>query len=284
MDTPDARGTARRVVLAGMAGWLLTACAGPTGSRTRPDGAADGVRGGTAGGAMRQAPTGPNTTYRPPPLPEAALPTPQPAGRAGCPTPGLPDVPQHHLSCLGTTVALTLDDGPDPVWTPRMLDLLAQHDVRATFAVIGRSVREHPELVREVVDAGHQVANHTDTHPDLRRLTPAEVRAEVLRAGDAVERAGGTRPRLFRAPGGHWTPEVLALCAEEQLHPLAWSVDPRDWSRPGAEQIAGVILSQTRPGSIILEHDGGGDRSQTYQALSAALPRLLAAGYRFGHP
>jgi peptidoglycan/xylan/chitin deacetylase (PgdA/CDA1 family) len=138
--------------------------------------------------------------------------------------------------------------------------------------------------VAEIVAAGHMLANHSHTHPDLAVLPRARVEQEIMRAGDAIEQAGGRRPELFRAPGGAWSATVLSLCAREGLRPLAWSVDPRDWSRPGARQIAGIILRQTRPGSIILEHDGGGDRRETYQALSAAIPLLQEAGYTFTTP
>ena len=114
----------------------------------------------------------------------------------------------------------------------------------------------------------------------------AEV-AQNLRA-DAVDAqshgAAGRRPTLFRSPGGHWSPAVLAACAKAGLRPLDWSVDPRDWSRPGVPHIVDVLLTHTRPGSIILDHDGGGDRQQTLDALTIALPRLLDAGYRFTQP
>jgi len=211
----------------------------------------------------------------PAPAPPTSCPT-HPAATAGH--------PQRWLPCAGTAVALTLDDGPSPEWTERMLGLLDRHQVRATFSLIGRQALAHPGLVTDVVGAGHTIANHTYSHPDLAGLPRSSVEREITRAGDAIERACGRRPTLFRAPGGSWSATVLAQCARDGLRPLDWSVDPRDWSRPGARRIAEVILRQTRPGSIILEHDGGGDRLETYQALSVAIPRLLAAGYTFTTP
>jgi peptidoglycan/xylan/chitin deacetylase (PgdA/CDA1 family) len=99
-----------------------------------------------------------------------------------------------------------------------------------------------------------------------------------------VAATGGTRPVLFRSPGGHWSPAVLSACAAAGMRPLDWSVDPRDWSIPGVPHIVDTILTHTRPGAIILDHDGGGNRQQTLDALTIALPRLLTAGYKFTQP
>jgi peptidoglycan-N-acetylglucosamine deacetylase len=110
------------------------------------------------------------------------------------------------------------------------------------------------------------------------------VRDEISRATDAIHAATGKRPSMFRAPYGVWVPAVFSYCAQARLTPLAWSVDPRDWSRPGVRTIVRDIESDTRTGSIILEHDGGGNRSQTVAALKIWLPRLLDAGYRFTTP
>jgi peptidoglycan/xylan/chitin deacetylase (PgdA/CDA1 family) len=182
-------------------------------------------------------------------------------------------------------VALTIDDGPDPEWTPKVLALLAKLDVRATFCVVGRQAEAHPGLVAAVAGAGHLVANHTYTHRILATATPGRISTEIGRAGDAVAAAtGGHAPTLFRAPGGEWTRTVLAECAAQGLRPLGWSVDPRDWSRPGTAAIVRTLLGRTVPGSIILEHDGGGNRAQTLDALTIALPRLLDAGFRFVQP
>jgi peptidoglycan/xylan/chitin deacetylase (PgdA/CDA1 family) len=151
--------------------------------------------------------------------------------------------------------------------------------------MIGRNAAAHADLVAAVVAGGHQVANHTFTHPNLTHLAAPRIRAEIDRATDAITSAsGGHRPTLFRAPGGAWSPTVLNACAAGGMRPLDWSVDPRDWSRPGLQHIVTVILTRTRPGSIILEHDGGGNRQQTVDALRIALPRLIDAGYQFTQP
>jgi len=181
-------------------------------------------------------------------------------------------------------IALTIDDGPDPVYTPQVLALLARYRVTATFSMIGESVADDPALAREVASAGHQIVNHTWTHADLTRLTPGAVSTQITRANDMIASATGRRPAMFRAPYGAWSPAVLERCQQLKLAPLDWSVDPRDWARPGVRSIVSTIMRTTRSGSIILEHDGGGDRSQTVAALTIALPRLLDAGYRFRTP
>ena len=106
----------------------------------------------------------------------------------------------------------------------------------------------------------------------------------MTRASDAIHAATGVQPKLFRAPYGDWSPAVLQQCERMQMVPMDWSVDPRDWARPGVASIVSNIMTHTRSGSIILEHDGGGNRSQTVAALRIVLPRLLAEGYRFAIP
>lgn len=181
-------------------------------------------------------------------------------------------------------IALTIDDGPSPVYTPQILRLLEKYRVTATFSMIGIEVAANRGVAREVAAAGHVIANHTWTHPDLAYLTPAAVADQVNRATGAIHQATGRVPTLFRAPYGAWSAAVFQYCAQTGMTPLDWSVDPRDWSRPGVASIVGNIMRNTRTGSIILEHDGGGDRSETVAALKIVLPRLLAAGYHFRTP
>jgi peptidoglycan-N-acetylglucosamine deacetylase len=181
-------------------------------------------------------------------------------------------------------IALTIDDGPNPVYTPQVLALLARYKVTATFSMIGIEAQAYPSVAREVAAAGHLITNHTWTHLNLTWLPPALVTEQIGRATDAIHAATGRVPDLFRAPYGAWSPFVLAQCAQTGLTPLGWSVDPRDWSRPGVASIVANIMRNTRSGSIILEHDGGGDRSQTVAALKIVIPRLLAAGYHFRAP
>jgi peptidoglycan/xylan/chitin deacetylase (PgdA/CDA1 family) len=194
------------------------------------------------------------------------------------------DRPVFHVDDSRKGIALTIDDGPSPVYTPQILRLLEKYGVTATFSMVGIEVDAYPGVAREVAAAGHIIANHTWTHPDLAVLPPVLIVDQMNRAAGAIHKATGTVPALFRAPYGAWSPAVLRQCARTGMTPLDWSVDPRDWSRPGVASIVGNIMRNTRPGSIILEHDGGGDRSETVAALKIVLPRLLAAGYHFHTP
>jgi peptidoglycan-N-acetylglucosamine deacetylase len=181
-------------------------------------------------------------------------------------------------------VALTIDDGPSPTYTPQILRLLQSYGITATFSMIGRNVATYPSLAREVSAAGHMVVNHTWSHANLPLLATVAQADEMTRASEVIQQATGHKPAMFRAPYGAWSPDVLAECRQLGLTPLDWSVDPRDWARPGVSAIVANILRNTRTGSIILEHDGGGNRSQTVAALTYVLPRLLAEGFRFGTP
>lgn len=181
-------------------------------------------------------------------------------------------------------IALTIDDGPSPVYTPQILRLLAKYHVTASFSMIGVQVDEYRAVAREVAAAGHVIMNHTWQHLDLPALPAAAALSQIDRATEAIHRVTGRVPAFFRAPYGAWSPLVLQHCAQAGMTPVDWSVDPRDWARPGVSSIIDNILGNTRTGSIVLEHDGGGDRSQTVAALGYAIPRLLDAGYHFRAP
>jgi peptidoglycan-N-acetylglucosamine deacetylase len=181
-------------------------------------------------------------------------------------------------------IALTIDDGPSPVYTPQVLRLLARYRVTATFSMIGIEVTQNPGVARDVVAAGHLISNHTWRHLDLPLLSRPEVIDEMDRATAAIHHATGITPHMFRAPFGAWSRTVLRHCMQTGMTPLDWSVDPRDWARPGVAAIVSNIMHHTQTGSIILEHDGGGDRSETVAALKIVIPRLLDAGYRFATP
>lgn len=181
-------------------------------------------------------------------------------------------------------IALTIDDGPHPHWTPQVLDLLRRYEISATFCQVGAQVSAYPSLVRAVAAEGHLIVNHTWSHADLARASAVSVRSQLERTSDAIEKVSGHRPTIFRAPYGAWSMHTLATCREMGMRLLDWSVDPHDWSRPGTSHIVERIMAHTHSGSIILEHDGGGDRSQTVAALRAVLPRLLDAGYQFVTP
>jgi peptidoglycan/xylan/chitin deacetylase (PgdA/CDA1 family) len=178
-------------------------------------------------------------------------------------------------------VALTIDDGPHPAWTPEVLRLLERHQVPATFCLIGNQVLGHEALARSVVEAGHQIANHTWSHPaQLATMSPEHVREELDRAQEKIHETTGRTPTIFRAPGGACSPAVFAEAARAGMTPVNWDRDPRDWTRPGTSAITDRLLA-ARAGDILLCHDGGGDRSQTLAALRTVIPALQSRGLRF---
>lgn len=194
------------------------------------------------------------------------------------------DEPRYYIDDGVGAIALTIDDGPSPVYTPQVLEILESYHVTASFSMVGRCVARYPSIAREVAQAGHLIVNHTWDHRDIGLMPARLVRDEIGRASDVIHAATGQRPRWFRAPYGAWSADVFRYCAGSNLRPLDWSVDPEDWALPGTASIVRNILLNTRTGSIILEHDGGGNRSQTVAALSIVIPRLLDAGYRFRTP
>ena len=179
------------------------------------------------------------------------------------------------------SVMLTIDDGPSAYWTPRYLRLLEKYGVKATFNMIGEQVPSQRTLVRAIASQGHALANHTWTHDlSLRYRTPSDIRSEMARTNDAIEHAARIRPRIFRSPGGAWGPRIFDALVTEQMMPLGWDIDPRDWARPGTLAIETSML-QAHPGDIILCHDGGGDRSESFAALERVIPALLRRGLHF---
>lgn len=173
-------------------------------------------------------------------------------------------------------VYLTFDDGPNRAYTPRVLALLKRYDAKATFFMIGNQAAANRDLVRRVRAEGHAIGNHTYTHPWLSKR-PASVVASELRRTDAVV----GRTTCMRPPGGFVNGTVRSVSARQGKKVVLWTVDPADWRRPGAGVIASRTLTTSRPGSIVLMHDGGGSRVQTVSALSNVLARLSAKGYRF---
>lgn len=172
-------------------------------------------------------------------------------------------------------VALTFDDGPDPVVTPRVLDALASLGVRATFFLIGERAERHPDLVRRIVAEGHLVANHSWDHAALPLRASSTIVADLTRTQDAIERACGVRPSWFRPPYGLRDPRVLEAARELGLRTSLWSVSPRDWQDPGPEAVVERTLSAIEPGDIVLLHDGSAERAGGHPDTAVALPRLI---------
>ncbi|MFC9132320.1 polysaccharide deacetylase family protein, partial [Streptomyces sp. NPDC057099] len=171
--------------------------------------------------------------------------------------------PLLRFSGRGRHMVLTFDDGPDPRYTPAVLDTLAKYDVRAMFFVCGGMAADNRELLARMAEEGHAVGNHTWSHPLLTRLTHGEIRAEMERTCDVIEDAYGERPEWFRAPYGAWNRTTFRLGAELGMEPLAWTVDTLDWTTPGTRSIIRRVENGAAPGVVVLSHDAGGDRSQS---------------------
>jgi peptidoglycan/xylan/chitin deacetylase (PgdA/CDA1 family) len=175
-------------------------------------------------------------------------------------------------------VALTFDDGPKPGVTEPLLDLLTAEHVRATFFVIGRHMQEYPALAKATAAAGMEIANHSYTHRSLTSLTPFEATREMLQTQAAVLALTGQLPRFVRPPGGNWNNRVAAIAREWGLTPCMWSVDVFDSEIISARKVAEAVLTQVKPGSIILMHNG---KVSTLQALPTILKELRSRGYHF---
>lgn len=178
-------------------------------------------------------------------------------------------------------VHLTFDDGPDPRWTPKVLDLLRRYDAHATFFVVGTAVESNPALARRIVRDGHLLGNHTYSHVALPTLPSSRFLLELDATAAAIRRITHTTPRWLRPPYGAIDARTRALAGSRGYRVALWDVDPQDWRRPGSAAIAAHVVSRARPGGTVLLHDGGGDRSQTLAALGEILATLSARGYSF---
>lgn len=192
-----------------------------------------------------------------------------------------------HASDQGAKgVNITIDDGPDPTWTPQVLQLLKDKGVKATFCMVGTQAQAYPNLVRDVVAAGHRLCNHTVSH-DVTMDTKSEAyqTKEILDAERMITKAsGGVRPQYYRAPGGAFTPFSRKLAASHGMRPLGWNVDTKDFEHPGVDAIVATVKNEIANGPTVLFHDAGGERSQTLAALGQVLPWLREQGYSFGFP
>ena len=176
-------------------------------------------------------------------------------------------------------IALTFDDGPHPEITPQVLAMLEKHQVKGTFFVIGASVDTYPELAKQIVDEGHQIANHTYSHPDLAKLSDSEVLREIQQTQDAIFNATGATPELYRLPYGSGGVRVVRLL--KPLMSIIWNVDSEDWQSKDKELIVEQVLMHLQPQSLLLMHD---THHATAPALDELIPLLKERGYRFVFP
>lgn len=177
-------------------------------------------------------------------------------------------------------IALTFDDGPSQ-YTSSILRILAQQHVHATFFIQGNHIAGREALLRQMLDDGHMIGNHSFTHPDLS-IAAADIDTEVDETNATIQDVtGGFKPCLMRPPYGRTSARLISKLGNRHMTPIIWNVNPVDYLRPGVAKIKQRILKQAKPGGIIIDHDGGGNRSQTVAAMPSVIKTLKARGYTF---
>jgi peptidoglycan/xylan/chitin deacetylase (PgdA/CDA1 family) len=175
-------------------------------------------------------------------------------------------------------VCLTIDDGPNPLTTPRLLEILSEKGIKATFFLIGERARKYPDLVKRIVEGGHELGNHTMTHARLARSSRQEILNEIERARSAIEGTAGLRIRLFRPPGGGLSEDVYSVAKELGLTTVLWTQVSKDYEATPPAKIVTSALEHAESGSILVMHDG---RPETLAALPAIIEALRLKGLSF---
>lgn len=185
-------------------------------------------------------------------------------------------------------VTLTFDDGPDPIYTPQILDVLAEKDVKATFFLVGNHASKYPSIVERIHTEGHSIGNHTNSHRSLVPLSKAATYGEIMLAEEAIEAITGEKPTLFRPPRGVYSKYARELLKDKRYTIVLWDVSSQDWEETRHTDIVKNIMNRTQPGSIMLFHDSGnvisssgGNRSNTVKALPVIIDGLIERGYSF---
>jgi peptidoglycan/xylan/chitin deacetylase (PgdA/CDA1 family) len=214
----------------------------------------------------------------PPVEKSTAAPVPARAAPAAAPSATEPQITFNSVHVDGPYIALTFDDGPHGTLTPKLLDLLAAHHLKATFFVVGQNAADHPEILRRAVREGHEIANHSWSHPNFGKMSDEAVRRELQKTDDAIAAAIGKRPTLLRPPYGSITARQKHWIHEEfGYRIIIWDVDPLDWKRPGPSVVTSRILKETHAGSIVLSHD---IHPPTIEAMPATFDQLERKGFK----
>jgi peptidoglycan/xylan/chitin deacetylase (PgdA/CDA1 family) len=188
----------------------------------------------------------------------------------------------HNVNTEHKVVAFTFDDGPNPLYTLQVLEIFREVSGRATFYMIGQQMLEHPDVVKAVAEEKHEIGNHTYSHPKLTELSPNDCLREIEQTEAVIQQLTGSKPATFRPPYFDYNDEVSAVC-ERFGYPVigAMNTDATDWEMPGVEHILIKSRNHVRNGSILLFHDGFGDRSQSIEAVRTLVNELALQGYRF---
>ncbi len=212
----------------------------------------------------------------------SAIPAPVLSVPADVPAPapaGTPKITLSQCHVDGPYVAMTFDDGPHGANTPRLLEMLKQRKIHATFFLVGQCVAEYPDIVKKIVAEGHEIANHSWSHPQLSAMSESAVRDQLQKTHDAIIAACGVTPKIMRPPYGAFTARQRAWAHGEWGYKcILWDVDPLDWKVRNAEHVKNEILKAAVPGSIILSHD---IHKTTVDAMPETLDALLAKGFKF---
>jgi len=178
-------------------------------------------------------------------------------------------------------IALTFDDGPHKKYTPEILDVLSKYDAKATFFIVGENAEKNPELALRIHDENHELAIHTYTHPFKTNVS--NLLKEIKQTHATIYGITGYSPVLFRPVEGQYTDAMIDAIHKEGYKVVMWSwhLDTFDWKSPGEKKIINTVLKGAKPGSVVLFHDGGGNREQTVRALKKVLPELEQQGYKF---
>src|SRR5256714_110897 len=194
------------------------------------------------------------------------------------PTPAKPSITFNSVHVDGPFIALTFDDGPNATLTPKLLDLLAARHLKATFFVVGQNAADHPKILKRAVREGHEIANHSWSHPNLGKMSDDAVRRELKKPEDAIVAAIGKKPTLMRPPYGSITAHEKKWIHDEfGYRIILWDVDPLDWKRPGPSVVTARILKETKAGSIVLSHD---IHPPTIEAMPATFDQLMKKGFK----
>jgi peptidoglycan-N-acetylglucosamine deacetylase len=180
-------------------------------------------------------------------------------------------------------IALTFDDGPDPVYTPQILDALAKYKAKATFFVIGAEAERFPQIIQREAKEGHELANHTYRHNFRDHFNPEKLKNELNQTSKVIEDLTGQIPSLYRPHSGYYNEKIVNTAINNGYRVILWSwhQDTKDWRRPGVSKITNNVVSDTKPGDIVIFHDAGGDRTQTVKAIENILRILDEKGYKF---
>jgi peptidoglycan-N-acetylglucosamine deacetylase len=178
-------------------------------------------------------------------------------------------------------VALTYDDGPNPEYTNKLINLLDELEVKATFFTIGKEIKAHPQVIKQLVKSGHEVGNHSYSHQKMTWKTPKFIAEEINKTDELLRELGVENEILFRAPFGFKRLTLPYILKQKKRKNILWSLDPKDYQESNPEIIAQRIIQNIKPGTIILLHDGGGDRTATINATEIVINKLQARGYRF---